>query len=299
MELLLSVILLFYAATVFFYSLIPKKGKELVLLKRLKKSTEVLKKKGLLTGFIDNFVGYIEIRTKRWNVKFINAYKDNLEEMLNRAALQDKLTHHRFFAIQIASGIGGMVFYLLVLVFLLEAIEMNVIYLFLFLLVGFYMPILWMQDIRKKREKKILKALPDTLDLLTLCVEAGLDFSAGINKIVTKGKEGPLKDEFARLENEISIGASRIEALRNMMKRNDIDDLGSFLISLIQAIKMGTSLAPILRAQAEQIRMKRSLRAEKIAAEAPVKMLGPLLICIFPTVFIIIFTPIIMKYLIK
>jgi len=301
MEIFISLVLIFFSITVFIYNIIPEKSKELILLKRLKKkSSEIkLKKKEPVKKYLNNIINYIELKTKKWNLKFINVHKDDLFYKLQRADLIEKLTPDRFFAIQITSMIGGVIFYLLFLVFLLEVMEFNLLYTLLFMIIGYYFPILWLNDVLKKRQMNILKALPDTIDLLTLCIEAGLDFGAGIREIVEKGREGPLRDEFARLEKEINMGASRIEALRNMAKRNDIDDLNSFLIALIQAIKMGTRLGPILRAQAEQIRIKRSLRAEKMAGEAPVKMLAPLIICIFPTVFIIIFTPIIMQYLIK
>jgi len=294
---MLGIILLSIATVIIVYNLIPEKSKEVILLKRLKKEKhKISKRKEPIKEAIKKFIDYLERKSKKWDNKLLNTYKEDLAFKIQKAGNPEGITPDRLFAMQLASMIGGFVFYAFILCFLLEIFSFNIVYGTIFLIGGFFYPTaIWLKGLIEKRTKAILRALPDTIDLLTLCIEAGLDFGAAIRKIVDKGKEGPLKDEFARLESEISMGASRMEALRNMAKRNDIDDLNSFLISLIQAVKMGTSLGPVLRVQAEQLRMKRSQRAEKLAAEAPIKMLAPLLICIFPTVFIILFLPIIMQ----
>jgi len=297
---LLIIIFFTIAILLIVYSLMPEKSKEVILLKRLKKKVtkpagkkrEVLKEK--LSGFVD----FIERKTSRWDYQYLNEYKENLVSKIVQAGSPVSLNPDRLFAMQLAGAIGGFVFYSFILCFLLEVISFNVVFAIISIIGGFFYPtVIWLKGLIDKRTKSILRSLPDVIDLLTLCVEAGLDFGAALRKIVDKGKEGPLKDEFARLEKEISMGASRIEALRNMAKRNNIDDLNSFLIAIIQAVKMGTSMGKILRTQAEQIRIKRSQRAEKTAAEAPIKMLAPLIICIFPTVFIILFVPIIMQFM--
>ena len=296
----LTVILLFSVAIIIIvYNLIPEKSRDVILQKRLKKDTPKSKKKKDPAGkYINLFVNYLERKTRKWNIKFLNEYKENLSIKIQKAGNPDKINADKLFAMQLAASIGAFVFYGFILCWGLEAMEFNFVFAFLFLIAGYFFPtLIWLKGIIDKRTKAILRALPDTLDLLTLCVEAGLDFGAALRKIVEKGSKGPLKDEFIELEKEISMGASRVEGLRNMAKRNDIDDLNSFLIAVIQSVKMGTSLGNILRIQAEQVRIKRSQRAEKLAGEAPIKMLAPLILCIFPTVFIILFTPIIMQFL--
>ncbi len=297
---LLSIILFVAAIIIVVYNLIPEKSKEVTLLKRIKKKIPKIvttkKKKEPAKEYINKFIDFLERKSRKWNIKYLNEYKENLIVQIQKAGNLQGITPDRLFAMQLAASIGCIIFYGFILCWLLEALDFNVVFAIISLIVGFFYPtLIWLKGLIDKRTKTILKALPDVIDLLTLCVEAGLDFGAALRKIVDKGREGPLKEEFTKLEKEISMGASRIEALRNMSRRNDIDDLNSFLIAIIQAVKMGTSMGAILRTQAEQIRIKRSQRAEKIAAEAPIKMLAPLIICIFPTVFIILFVPIIMQ----
>ncbi|HEY8207537.1 MAG TPA: type II secretion system F family protein, partial [Myxococcaceae bacterium] len=131
------------------------------------------------------------------------------------------------------------------------------------------------------------------LDLLTLSVEAGLDFTAALAKVVEKGKTGPLRDELQLVLKQLKMGKTREEALKAMVARVDLAPLTMFVMALVQADRMGTSLGKVLRIQSTQLRQDRTQRAEKMAGEAPVKMLFPLIACIFPTVFMILFGPII------
>ncbi len=158
------------------------------------------------------------------------------------------------------------------------------------------MPFIWLRDQVQKRHLDILADLPFHLDLLTLCVEAGLDFAAGVMKMVDKGRAGPLRDEFVRFLGELRIGKTRAEALEAMSERVGLQQLSSFLSALIQADRMGTGLARTLRAQAEQLRVERFQRAETKAGEAPVKMLLPLVLFIFPTIWIILAAPLIFDW---
>jgi tight adherence protein C len=142
------------------------------------------------------------------------------------------------------------------------------------------------------RHHAITRALPYNLDLLTLSVEAGLDFAAALGKVVEKGRKGPLADELHTTLKELKLGKTREEALRNLAARVDLTTLNSFVHALIQADKMGTPLGKILRILATQMRIERTQRAEKLANEAPVKLLLPLIGFIFPTIFIMLFGPI-------
>lgn len=163
-------------------------------------------------------------------------------------------------------------------------------------LFGLWYPTQWVRDQVTRRHHLITRALPYNLDLLTLSVEAGLDFTGALGKVVEKGKEGPLRDELSMVLKQLKMGKTREEALRSMVVRVDLPALTSFVNALIQADRMGTSLGKVLRIQSTQLRIDRTQRAEKLAGEAPVKMLGPLVLCIFPTVFMILFGPILYAF---
>jgi tight adherence protein C len=164
-----------------------------------------------------------------------------------------------------------------------------------FAVFGSVFPYIWLSDQIKKRQHAISRALPYNIDLLTLSVEAGLDFQAALGTVVEKGQPGPLIEEFNILLNEIRLGKTRAEALRNMADRIQLVDVSSFVSNLVQADRMGTSLGKVLRIQSTQMRISRTHRAEKLANEAPIKMLLPLIGCIFPTVFLILFGPIVYR----
>ncbi len=189
----------------------------------------------------------------------------------------------------------GFLFALAFGLFALNAIDVNLAWALLIGLVGLWYPKLWLNDQVAKRHHLITRALPYNLDLLTLSVEAGLDFTAALNKVVEKGKGGPLRDEFLIVIKQLKMGKTREEALKSLIARVDLPALTSFVSALIQADRMGTSIGKVLRIQSTQLRIERTQRAEKLANEAPVKMLFPLIACIFPTVFMVLFGPIIFK----
>lgn len=153
----------------------------------------------------------------------------------------------------------------------------------------------WLKQAIALRHKLILRALPFVIDLLTLSVEAGLDFMTAIKNIVTRHAPDPLGEELSRVLFEIQLGKTRREALRTMADRIRQPDIQSLVTALVQADEMGVSIGAILRVQSDQIRTRRFMRAEKLANEAPVKMLFPLVACIFPAVFLILLGPVIMQ----
>jgi tight adherence protein C len=161
---------------------------------------------------------------------------------------------------------------------------------------GFY-PGIWLKDRLMLRRRELFKTLPFYLDIITLCVEAGLNLQGAIQQAVVKGPKGVLRDEFQRVLRDVRAGKPRAEALRNMAQRLNEPAVGNFTIAVIQAESMGMSLGPVLRAQADQRRTERFLRAEKLAMEAPVKLLFPLIAFIFPCTFIVLFFPIVMKFM--
>ena len=153
-------------------------------------------------------------------------------------------------------------------------------------------PPLWLRDRIQARRAAIARALPYDLDLLTLSVEAGLDFAAALSKVVDEGRPGPLSDELSMTLKELRLGRLREEALRDLAARVELPALTSFARALAQADRMGTPLSRVLRVLATQMREERTRLAEKLAGEAPVKLLLPLIGCIFPTLFLMLFGPI-------
>jgi tight adherence protein C len=155
---------------------------------------------------------------------------------------------------------------------------------------GFYLPHLMLTSRITRRQKEIRKAMPDALDLLTVCVEAGLGFDAALAKVSEKW-ENELSLAFARVIREIQLGKVRREALKDMSDRLGIAEMTSFVAAIIQSEQLGVSLAKVLRIQADQMRMKRRQRAEEEAHKAPIKMIIPMALLIFPSILIIILTP--------
>ncbi len=159
----------------------------------------------------------------------------------------------------------------------------------------FCLPELYLMQLARKRKKEIEKTLPDVLDLLTVSVEAGLSFDSAVNKLSEK-MSGVISEEFGRALHEIRIGKKRKEALISISKRCNVSDLSIFISSLIQADELGIGIAKILKVQSEQMREKRRQRAQEQAMKAPVKILFPLVFFIFPTIFVIILGPAIIKF---
>jgi tight adherence protein C len=155
---------------------------------------------------------------------------------------------------------------------------------------GFYLPHLMLTSRITRRQKEIRKAMPDALDLLTICVEAGLGFDAALSKVSEKW-ENELSLAFTRAIREIQLGKVRRDALRDMSDRLGIPEMTSFVAAIIQSEQLGVSMAKVLRIQSDQMRMKRRQRAEEEAHKAPVKMLIPMALLIFPSIMIIILTP--------
>jgi len=163
--------------------------------------------------------------------------------------------------------------------------------------IGFALPDIWLKDQRDGRYRQILKALPFYLDVVTLCVESGLNLTGALTKATEKLPPSPLRDELGRVLRDIRAGRPRAESLRAFAERLQIPAVSSLVSALVAAEKQGAALGPILRAQAAQRRSERFLRAEKIAMEAPVKMLFPLIAFIFPCTFVVLAFPIVMKFL--
>jgi tight adherence protein C len=153
-----------------------------------------------------------------------------------------------------------------------------------------FLPKMWVTRKVEHRQKAIRLALADTLDLLTIAVEAGLGFDAAVSRVVTS-IPGPLSDELYRMLQELKIGVPRNQALKNLAERTAIDDLDQFITAVTQADTFGIAVGKILRIQAHQLRQKRSQMAEERAAKTPVKLLFPLILCVFPALFTVLVGP--------
>ncbi len=155
---------------------------------------------------------------------------------------------------------------------------------------GYFLPLLWIRSKISRRQDAITKALPDALDLLVICVEAGLGFDTAMGKVYEKW-DNDLAIAFGRVLREIQLGKSRRQALKDMSDRMDVPDVTSFTAAIIQADQLGVSMATILRVQADQMRVKRRQRAQEKAHQAPVKMMIPMVLLIFPSIWIVLLGP--------
>lgn len=164
-------------------------------------------------------------------------------------------------------------------------------------LLGYYLPDIWLRQKTDKRKERLLKALPDALDLLVICVEAGMGMDEGINRVANEIKltSSDLSDEFKFLNLELRAGKDRQDALKNLAVRTDIDEMKNLVTLLIQADKFGTSVATTLRVYSDTFRTQRMQKAEELAAKIPVKLVFPLILFIFPSLFVAILGPAVIR----
>ncbi len=219
---------------------------------------------------------------------------ENTERRLTTTGVGYLLTAEQFIALRIFSAVF-LPLVVLLCMGMLDSYEP--IWLVFAPLVGFVLPTIWLSDTRKRREGAVIRTLPVFLDFLTMCIEGGLNFSGALQQAMDKAPPGPLRNEFGIVLRDLRAGVNRADALRRMAERLDIQETTSFVSAVIQAEKMGSSLAAIMRLQADQRRSERFQRAEKLAMEAPIKLVGPLIIFIFPVTFMILGFPIVMKFL--
>ena len=194
----------------------------------------------------------------------------------------------------IGAIIGGILFTLVFVVLGVSVgplvFPLNLIWIPVGLYLGYALPEFWLGGRIKKRQHAIILQIPDALDLLTISVRAGLGFDGALGKVVEKLK-GPLTEEFRRALAEIRVGKPRRDALRDIVPRTEVTALTNFIGAIIQAEQLGVSISKVLQVQSEQLRIERRQRAEEMAAKAPIKMLFPLVGCIFPSLFIVILGP--------
>ncbi|HTR43682.1 MAG TPA: type II secretion system F family protein [Pseudomonadales bacterium] len=249
---------------------------------------------------LKEFLASVGEKGREWGGNFAAKHVDKLNQKLIAAGEPDDMQAIVLFGIQILCAVifpifWGFVFKTMSLG-LVEGPKQFLVYAGLMFL-GFVFPVMNLGEKIKKRQKSIMLQLPNSLDLLTISVEAGLDFMSAMRRVVEKHPEGPLREELERFFKQTELGRPRREALREMANRVQLQDLTAVVSALIQADRLGVSIGPILNTQSEMLRIRRGQRAEKAAGEAPVKMMAPLIICILPSVFIMILAPVIIQML--
>jgi tight adherence protein C len=203
----------------------------------------------------------------------------------NTMTLQTFVT---FWAVMFASftGLGLLMFVVLPGNLLIQ----KAIFVVMFAALGWLFPRMWLKGKVKSRQKQVIKALPDAMDLITTCVEAGLGLDAALARVAEKSG-GPLATELTHMLRDIAMGKMRREAMTELDERIGVEELSSFINSVIQAEQLGVGIAQVLRVQSDQLRTRRRQRAEQAAHEAPIKMLFPLVLFIFPAFLLVILGP--------
>lgn len=216
--------------------------------------------------------------------------RDNYKRKLASSGLTDVMTPEDFYAFKLFLIFGFPLLFLAIRAFLDETWPLKLIPVLAF--VGYMYPDIWANGRTSNRRKNVIMAMPFSVDMLALSVEAGLDFVAAITKVVEKAKPSALTEEFEIMLKEIKIGASRAESLRNLAWRIDLIQISSFCATLIAADSVGANIGPILKSLAGEIRQKKSSEVEKAGATAATKILFPMLFLIVPAVFIVVAAPI-------
>jgi tight adherence protein C len=190
----------------------------------------------------------------------------------------------------VSAGLFGGLIFLLSLVSKTFSLPTKLLIVLVFTVLGYFFPDLWIRSKINSRQKQVRKAMPDALDLLTICVEAGLGFDAAMSKVNEKW-DNELSLAFGRVIREIQLGKLRRDALRDMAERLGLPEMTSFVAAVIQSEMLGVSMAKVLRIQSDQMRVKRRQHAEEEAHKAPIKMIFPMGLFIFPALLIVLLTP--------
>jgi tight adherence protein C len=220
------------------------------------------------------------------------SYRERTTVLLKRAGIYDVVSVDHLLAMKLMSAI--VVPILMATVFVAFR---NYALFVVAMIGGFMLPDQLVKDLKKKRERAIVRMLPGSVDVLSLSVEAGLEFLMAIRRLVERGAAGPLRDELATILNDIKLGETRANAMKAFAKRIEIPEVSSFVSVLVQADALGASIGPVLQQQAERMRVERFQRAEKEGAKASQKILFPLVLCIFPAVLIVILGPVALNFI--
>lgn len=215
---------------------------------------------------------------------------ESLRQKLLEAGSPSKIGPSEFLGLRIVlAGVAGGSFFI---IFVVTGASLTALLVFPLVLgmIGYVIPGFWLGRKIKTRQTEIQKSLPDAIDLLTISVEAGLGFDPALHRVAEKW-DNELTREFRQMLNEVRMGKSRREALRELANRINVDDLNVFIASIIQADQLGVSITQVLRVQSKQMRLRRRQRAEEKAHKAPIKMLFPMILLIFPAMYVVILGP--------
>lgn len=222
-------------------------------------------------------------------------YMDKLDNKLQKTGALYVLTAEDFLALCITLAVLFPLLAILPMATGQSGIIWSIV--LVMMLMGAFLPLMWITDTHKRRDRDITRNLPVFLEYLSMCVDAGLNFLGALQQAVDKGPNGAMKNEFRIVLRDIRSGLPRAEALQRMEERVNLKDLSTFVRSVIQAEKMGSSLRGTLQIQAQQRLEERFQRAEKSAMQAPVKLIIPLIMFIFPLTFVILLFPIVVKFM--
>jgi tight adherence protein C len=215
------------------------------------------------------------------------SYRARIQELLDKAGNPPEWGIQRLFSYKVLAGIGVAAFGGLIGI---HSPPRFVTLLLFGALIGFFLPDLLVYNSGIRRQQQIQKALPDALDMLTVSVEAGLGFDAALAQ-VARNTTGPIAGEFFRVLQEMQIGKSRTDALRGLGERTTVMDMRAFASAIVQADALGIPIASVLREQARDMRLKRHQRAEEQAQKVTVKIMFPVVLCILPSLFVIVIGP--------
>jgi tight adherence protein C len=260
-------------------------NKDISDLDRKRKKTLIGILKPLLESVVETNKSY------EFSAKWMKTAQEKWGVQLLRAGSPGNINGEEFLALK---QVTPVLIFLVLLTFLQFSQPILLIALTVF---SMLLPGMWLKDRLKAQSTTLARALPDAIDTFALVVGSGLDFSESMAVFIRGSKEGALKEEFSKVTNELRLGISLQVALGNMADRTDSSSITDFTTAVIQSQKTGTSLGGILDDQAKELRQKRFDIAEQMGQRAPVKMMGPLLLLIFPNIFIVLLVPMILSFL--
>ncbi len=286
---ILAFLLIFLAVFIFVFQFFPSK-----------EDMEMRKKTGLFVArewgedavLLKWFYPFVALLIPLVNLLPLYSYKKKIDRWIVSAGLEGSISTNEFIGLQI---VMGFLFPGILLMFFSGVTTFVVGF-----LLGDIFVTYWLIDKKKSRQEDILIAMPTVVDMLSLSVEAGIDFNAAIVRVCEqykKEEKNPLIEEFIILQQNIQLGMTREEGLKNMAYRVDLQDIYSFTSVLIQADKMGASIASILKQQSDKLRRERFMKAERLGAEASQKLLIPMVIFIFPLIFFVVMGPYLLQFI--
>ncbi|HEY7973848.1 MAG TPA: type II secretion system F family protein [Ktedonobacterales bacterium] len=242
-------------------------------------------------SFYDRFFRPLTITLAKGLARFTPAQSiESTQKRLMNAGLLGQMQVSDFIGLKGMGTIGGAAFGGLLVLLLRPATLMSAVLLLSFAALGYVFPDLWLRNKTAQRKTIIANALPDAIDLLTISVEAGLGFDQALARIVAKA-DNLLTREFARVLQQMRLGIARRDALRELVERTGVEDLSQFVGAIIQAEQLGASIGRVLRIQSAEMRVRRRQRAQKLAQQAPIKMLFPMAFLILPSIFVVVLGP--------